>query len=153
MAIDDLYERDFYVWTQEQAAALRAAGKAGGRSNAVDWDRVAEELEDMGKSDYREVASYVALIAEHLMKLAWSQRAEPKGGWRAEIIRFRATLKRVLTPTLRAKIADELEDLHVTAGKAADASFDTYEPEAPRDLTLRWTLAQILGEADDPLEG
>ena len=44
MAISDLYDQDFYVWTQEQAAALRAAAKAGGRSNAVDWERVAEEI-------------------------------------------------------------------------------------------------------------
>ncbi len=68
MAIDDLYERDFYVWTQEQAAALRAAAKAGGRSNAVEWERLAEEVEDLGKRDLREARSYIALIIEQMLK-------------------------------------------------------------------------------------
>jgi hypothetical protein len=44
LAIDDLRETDFYGWTREQAAALRAAALAGGRSNTVDWERLAEEI-------------------------------------------------------------------------------------------------------------
>lgn len=146
MAIDDLYERDFYVWTQEQAAALRAAAKAGGRSNAVEWERLAEEVEDLGKSEYREAASFVTRIIEHLYKLAWTQREEPKGGWRAEIIRFQGDLELVLTPSLRAKVEAALEKLHRTAAKAASASFDTHEPDAARDESLRWTLDEVMGE-------
>ena len=152
MAIDDLYQDDFYVWTQEQAAALRAAGKAGGRSNAVEWERLAEEVEDVGKSEYREAGSLVTRIVEHLLKLNWSRRPEPKGGWRAEIVHFRARLRRTLTPSLRAKMIDELSDIHADAVEAATASFAVHEPDAPRDETLRWTLAQILGETDDPLD-
>ena len=145
MAIDDLYQDDFYVWTQEQAAALRAAGKAGGRSNAVEWERLAEEVEDLGKRDLREVRSYVALIIEHLFKLAWTRREEPKAGWRAEITVFRATMEDILTTTLRNEIAAELEPLHRRALKVANARFDADEPDAPRDETLRWTLEEILG--------
>jgi hypothetical protein len=147
MAVDDLYERDFYVWTQEQAAALRAAGKAGGRSNAVDWELLAEEVEDLGKRDLREASSYVALIIEHMLKLAWTQREEPKGAWRAEIIRFRGILEDVLTATIRNAINSDLERLHKRALRNAMASFDIHEPDAPRDETLRWTLEEVLGAA------
>jgi hypothetical protein len=52
MAIDDLHETDFYGWTREQAAARRAAALAGGRSDTVDWERLAEEIEDVGNSEY-----------------------------------------------------------------------------------------------------
>ena len=38
------YETDFLHWTQEQSAALRA-----GQFTALDWERIAEELEDMGR--------------------------------------------------------------------------------------------------------
>ena len=31
-------------------------------------------------------------------------------------------------------------------------AFVAHEPEASRDETLRWTLPQVFGEADDPLE-
>lgn len=145
MAIDDLYDRDFYVWTQEQAAALRAAAKAGGRSNAVEWERVAEEVEDLGKRDLREASSYVALIIEHLFKLAWTQREEPKAGWRAEITRFQGVLELILTATLRAKIEADMERLHRIALRDAKASFAMNEPDAPRDETLHWTLDEVLG--------
>jgi hypothetical protein len=151
MAISDLYEQDFYVWTQEQAAALRAAAKAGGRSNAVDWERVAEEVEDLGKRDLREASSYVARILEHFFNLAWSARAEPKPGWRAEVIRFQGQLEQILKASLRAKIAGNMERLHRIALRDAKASFEMHEPDAPRDETLRWTLEQTLGEQDDPL--
>ena len=44
----ELYERDYYTWTQEQARALRDR-----RTEAVDWTNVAEEIEDLGKSERR----------------------------------------------------------------------------------------------------
>lgn len=144
MAIGDLYEDDFYVWTQEQAAALRAAAKAGGRSNTVDWERVAEEVEDLGKSEYREVASYVTRIIEHFFKLAWTGREEPKAGWRAEIDLFRLNLEASLTTSLRAKVEADLERLHRIAAKQATISFLQHEPDAPRDEALRWTLGEVL---------
>jgi hypothetical protein len=40
----NLYKRDFYAWTQEQAAKLRA-----GRLAELDISHLAEELESMGK--------------------------------------------------------------------------------------------------------
>ena len=90
-------------------------------------------------------------ILEHLYKLSWSRRDEPKGGWRGEIVLFRANLRRTLTPAIRARLEAELETMHRDAGRAAALSFETYEPEAPRDESLRWRLEQVLGEADDPV--
>lgn len=150
MAIQDLYDEDFVAWTREQAEALRAAGRSGGRSNAVDWDRVAEEIEDVGKSEYRAATSYVLQILAHLYKLAWSERDGPKGGWRGELIQFRAALKRTLTPSLRNRIAEEMDELHIDAGKIADAAFAAHEPEAARDPSLRWTLDDVLSGDKDP---
>lgn len=152
MAMSDLYERDFYVWTQEQAAALRAAAQSEGRSNAVDWERVAEEVEDLGKSEYREAASYVARIIEHLYKLRWTLAESPKAGGRAEIALFRLQLEGALTTSLRAKVEADLERLHRVGAKQAEISFLQHEPHASRDEPPRWALPQILGEANDPLE-
>lgn len=146
MAIDDLYERDFYLWTQAQAEALRRRS-----ANALDYDVLAEEVEDMGRSAKNAAMSHATRAIEHLFKLAWTQREEPKGGWRREVLVQRKDCKRELTPTIRKLVSDSLEELHVDAAEIASASFAAYEPDAPRDATLRWTLAQILGEEDDPL--
>lgn len=154
MAPDDhrppasLYEEDFFLWTQEQAAALRARGKGGTR---IDYDALAEEVEDLGKSQRNEALSRTTTILLHLFKLAWSKRLEPRGGWEETILTQRHDLKRVLTASIRRDVEHELEGLHETAAAAAARSFGTQEPGATCDPALRWTLAEILGEANDPI--
>jgi uncharacterized membrane protein YqiK len=143
----DLYDRDFYLWTQAQAEALRQRGQAG----ALEWDRLAEEIEDMGKSDLRECYSRVETIIEHLFKLAWSQSAEPGAGWEETILRERGALEFVLSKSLRTRVEESLEARFQRAIRFAERSFQANEPSAERDLTLRWTLVQILGESDDPI--
>jgi len=45
------YDDDFYLWTQEQAAALREADAA--RLNApLDWENLAEEIESLERNDF-----------------------------------------------------------------------------------------------------
>jgi len=151
MPPDDLYDRDFFLWTQAQAEALRAAGQGKRGSNSVEWERVAGEVEDLGESDLREARSYTALIIEHLFKLAWSRRAEPRGGWQAEIVRFRGALEDVLTASLRREVEADLERLHLRAAKAAVKAFESDEPGVSTDASLRWTLSQLLGEENDPI--
>jgi hypothetical protein len=57
----------------------------------------------------------------------------------------------VLTASIRRDVERELEGLHETAAAAAARSFGTQEPGAACDPALRWTLAEILGEANDPI--
>jgi hypothetical protein len=154
MAPDDhrppssLYEEDFFLWTQEQAAALRARGKGGVR---IDYETLAEEVEDLGRRERRECMSRTATILEHLFKLAWSQQVAPRGGWEATIITQRADLLAVLTPSLRRDVEASLDDLHRRAAEVAVRLFKSDEPGATCDVGLRWSLAQILGESDDPI--
>lgn len=145
---DDLYDRDFYLWTQAQAEALRARGRGG---NQVDYDVLAEEVEDMGRAERNKAASLASRIIQHFFYLAWSQRAEPRGGWRSEVRNFRDDLERTLTASIRHQVESDLENLHQRAFRAAQDAFETYEPDAPRDAFLRWSMKQILGEESDPI--
>lgn len=147
----DLYERDFYLWTQRQAEALRAEAKRPPGSNEVDWDLVAMEIEDMGGRDARECYSRAATIIEHLFKLAWTARTEPRNGWRRTILTQRSEFGFAVTPTIRKKVAGKLEELHIKAAALAERLFEDEEPATARNPSLRWTLPQILGEEDDPL--
>jgi hypothetical protein len=152
MSDQSLYDQDFVAWTKEQADALRAAAKAGGRSNAVDWALVAEEVEDLGKSEWRTAYSLTARILEHLFLLSATRREEPKGHWRKEIRAFRRDLKNTLTPSIRLRLEGGLEALHDDSAQAVSDELATSEPEAQAfDKGRRWTLAQVLGETDDPL--
>lgn len=48
MEVSQLYEQDFYAWAMKNAELLRQ-----GRISEVDAMHLAEELEDMGKSNRR----------------------------------------------------------------------------------------------------
>jgi Domain of unknown function DUF29 len=107
MRDDNLYETDFFAWTEQQAEALRRAGVA--RVNApLDWENIAEEIESLGKRDRREAMSLVKSILEHLIKLAASPATEPRAGWRKELGAFRDQLAGVLddSPSLRRALPD-----------------------------------------------
>lgn len=146
-----LYEDDFYLWTQAQAQALLAEGLRS-RSNAVDWELVAEEVRDLGGSQLRECESRTRTIIENLYKLAWSQMDAPRNGWRTTIRTQRADLQIALTTAIEKLVQSRLEYLHGVAGKIASAEFADTEPQTPVDSALRWAWAQITGEnGHDPL--
>ncbi len=52
MIAKELYDRDFLEWTRCNAALLRAR-----RFEEADIEHLAEEIEDMGKSQQRELES------------------------------------------------------------------------------------------------
>jgi Domain of unknown function DUF29 len=104
---DSLYERDFFLWTQEQAEALRRAAREG--SNLpLDWENLAEEIESLGKSDRRGIESRISQIIIHLWKLACSPAKEPRAKWRREIDTQRREVELILedSPSLRARVRE-----------------------------------------------
>ena len=144
---ETLYKRDFYEWTREQGAALRTPG-----ANNLDWENLAEEIEDLGSSQLATVFSYIRRIIEHLYKLADSENALPRNRWRREITTFRVNLMRPATRSILNQAEAELGQLHEEGCILAQASMDQYEPHITVDCSRRWTLDQIFGRADDPLK-
>jgi hypothetical protein len=82
-----LYEEDTVAWAENQAAALRAVAH-GGSNQELDWENLAEEIEDLSKSIKRGVHRQVRNVIEHLIKLQHSPAQRPvKGGWKASPMR------------------------------------------------------------------
>ena len=82
---NSLYGRDFYTWAMETARAIRER-----RFEGIEWDAVAEELEDMGKSEKRALESQLERLHAHLLK--WRLQSEKRHqdvacerSWRATI--------------------------------------------------------------------
>ncbi len=145
---DDLYEADFFAWTRAQSDALRSR-KAG--RNQLDYDRLAEEVDDLGAAQKNKASSLVRLIIVHLLKLEFSRSDQPRGHWRGEIGNFRADLAPLVSGSIRRLLEDELEDLHQRATRIARDQFRDYEPATIIPDDRRWSLPEILGEHDDPL--
>jgi Domain of unknown function DUF29 len=128
--VEALYDEDFYAWTQQQAAALRAHFRG---DNRLDVEHLAEEVEDLGKSQLDAVESYVEQIISHLLKLDYSGFDLPRRHWRGEIVAFRGNLGRKVSPAIERKVRDRLPELYENGRRMAAASLDA-EPDIEHRL-------------------
>jgi Domain of unknown function DUF29 len=101
-----LYEQDFVRWTEEQSQALREAAQSG-VNLPLDWENLAEEIDDLGRSVRHELRSRISTIIEHLLKLEHSPATDPRRGWMETIARERSQIEPLLdeSPSLRREVA------------------------------------------------
>jgi hypothetical protein len=100
---EQLYQTDFYAWTQVQAKELRRFART--RPNVpLDLTHLAEEIEDLGKSERSAVFSLVRLIMQHFLLSAHSSASAQRGHWLDEIDEFRSQIEDKLTPAIRRKM-------------------------------------------------
>src|SRR4051794_36674182 len=75
-----LYERDYYSWVLEQAALLRER-----RLAELDFDNLAEEVEDLGRSMADQLGSRYETLLMHLLK--WEFQPDKRSNsWAGRII-------------------------------------------------------------------
>lgn len=109
------YDADFFQWTQNTAEMIRQ-----GRLAEVDLEHVAEEIEDMGKRDRREVRSHLGVLIMHLLK--WEHQPELRTpSWRSTIVEQRMQIQLIIqdSPSLRRLPSDELAGTYKHAVKQA----------------------------------
>jgi hypothetical protein len=94
------YNEDFYAWTQDQASALRELAPVL-VGNRVDIGNVAEEIEDLGKRELREVESYLRQLLVHLLKLGALPQTQERAHWIAEAEEFQARAVEAFKPGMR----------------------------------------------------
>lgn len=110
------YDEDFYAWTQYQAVVLRSMPCD---DNRFDREHVAEEIEDLGKSERYTVESQITRILEHFLKLAHSPADRPRYGWMNSIAEARRVLRQKMTATLQRHAEDAFAELYADAREAA----------------------------------
>jgi hypothetical protein len=143
-----MYDQDLVRWSEEQARALRAAANAGWNA-PIDWENVAEEIESLGRSDRRALASHIAIAIEHLLKLQASPSTMPPRGWKDSIIRARREIDRLLaeSPSLRREIAGMIDQEFPSARMLVRGSLKDYGEQSLIDLEqVTYTEDQVLGE-------
>lgn len=132
------YDHDVVAWANEQAALLRA-----GRFDEVDIEHIAEEIEDVGKSERRELASRMAVLLMHLIK--WAYQPERRGAsWQRTIKEQRRAIAVHLdeTPSLKVTLSDSRWVVGVWSDAVTKAIEETGAMEIPEFCP--WTMEQIL---------
>ena len=147
----ELYEEDFYAWTQAQAQALRTHFKG---DNRLDVEHLAEEIEDLGASELQAVESLVEQIIAHLLKLDYSAQTAPRAHWRAEVLNFRMSAARKMSPSIRRKVEADIAGSYARARQIAAVGAMVHEPDLirrlPRTCPYDWDAVwnrDVLAEA------
>ena len=147
----NLYQQDVYLWSREQAAALRKAADVG--SNLpVDWEHVAEEIESVGTSERGALRSHIRRVLEHLMKLQASAAADPRGGWIETVIDAQVSIEDVLrtSPSLRRQVADIVGEETPRVHKIVARRLARFNETPTLNLdSLSYTEEQVLGWCPD----
>ncbi|MCB1884797.1 MAG: DUF29 domain-containing protein [Geminicoccaceae bacterium] len=141
-----LYDEDFHAWTRRQAALMRDL-VARRWNGPLDLDRLADEVEDLGKAQRNLLRSQVRRVVEHLLKLDHSPAEAPRAGWRRTVVSARAEIDDALTPTLRKDLEGRLPRLYAQAREQAALALEAEgEAEAAGKLpdTCPYDLKAIL---------
>jgi hypothetical protein len=115
---EQLYETDFYAWTQAQAKELRRFART--RPNLpLDLAHIAEEIRDLGKSEYEALFSLVQQILQHFLLIEHSPAKDQRLHWADQIDGFRDQLDRKLSPAIKRQLKREFEEAFARASARA----------------------------------
>ncbi|MBK1700589.1 DUF29 domain-containing protein [Thiococcus pfennigii] len=134
------YEDDVVAWADQQARFLRER-----RFDELDIEHLAEEIEDVGKSEQRELASRMSLLLADL--LTWQHQPGWRGAsWRITIRNQRRGVARRLdeTPSLRPKLDDPDWWAAVWDDATARAAQETGLSEFPE--VCPWPASDVLDQ-------
>ncbi len=140
MTAPSLYEQDVAAWAEQQAALIRA-----GQFERLDLTHIAEEIEDVGKSEQRELASRMAVLLAHLLK--WQFQPERQSNsWRRTIKEQRRALRFHLkqVASLKPKLCDEDWWGAIWADAVTKAIEETGLGGFPEDCP--WSLEEIMDD-------
>ncbi len=132
------YETDFFGWTRDQGAAVRARALT-----KIDWGNVAEEIESLGRSDKREIENRLKVLVVHLLKYRY-QPEQWKPGWNATITEQRRRILKLVkeSPSLRSHpgevVSEEYEYARNDAAGETGLAEETFPENCP------FTIDEIL---------
>jgi hypothetical protein len=138
------YDEDFFLWTQRQAALIRA-----GQFDLVDWGNVALEIETMGSRERRELGTRLKILTMHLLKWQFQPQKRSRS-WRGTINDQRDEIEQLLEedPSLRREIEGLVDKRYRIARANAAGEIGL----ALRTFPIRcpYTANQILDDAYFP---
>lgn len=127
------HDNDFYAWTQEQAHLLKT-----GQLHQIDWQNIAEEIEDMGRSEKRQLESRLEVLIMHLLKWQFQPSLRSRS-WQLTIKEQRLRLEKLLqeNPSLQSNLSEVIEKVYPLAALSAEreTGLSLFPETCPYNLT------------------
>jgi hypothetical protein len=136
-----LYDADILLWSEQQAELLRHRS-----ANALDWDNLAEEIQDVGLSQLHAVMSHLVQALRHDLKAEAWPLVRDVDHWRAEARAQRVDARRHFTRSMMQRI--DLDKLYRDARRGLPDRLDGVAP-LPLPTTCPVTLEEMLSEDAD----
>lgn len=137
------YDEDFAAWLQAQADLLRDR-----RFSELDISNLVEEVESVGRSEFRAFASAIELIVFHMMK--WDYQPERQGrSWRTTINTQRRAVRNLLkeNPSFKSRIQEAVERAYDPVPDMVEEK--TTIPAERLPQTCPYTWDEIMTRAHD----
>jgi hypothetical protein len=143
----NLYDSDFYAWTQQQAAAVRA-----GIWDDIDREHLAEEIEDLYLKGSHELWQHLRELLVWLVAWSYSpQTRQAHPWWYVRIGNIRLQIDNILhlnprtRPKLDKSLAEAYEHGREVGAEELGVPPETFPEQCP------WTIEQVLdGNLDGP---
>jgi hypothetical protein len=139
---------DFCGWLYDQASKLRHL-----RPETLDWENLAEELEDMGQSLKNSLTSHLARVFEHLLKLQYepnpTSRADQEHRWKVDLAVHRDEVNDILdgSRTLANQLCDFIAKAYPRGRRyAGTAMVHVARWETLLPATCPWSVQEIRDE-------
>jgi hypothetical protein len=147
-SLKELYEKDFYLWVQENLKLLQNR-----EYELVDWENLLEEIEDMGRRYFDRLISHMAVIMEHIYK--WEhcrEHAHMGGSWKKSINTARTEIADLFddNPSLK-RIAQEKKSLSRAWRKAVRRLVVWFDEDENKNLARKY-FGRLPTEEDFPKE-
>ncbi len=134
----NLYETDFYAWTQQQEELLRQK-----KINNLDLIHLQEELHLMGATEKRELSHRLEVLLMHLLKWKYQPARQCKSWTRTiKVQRLDITQHLRSNPSLNAKVNEYISNAYEKAVIFAADETNLDEEVFPNNC--EWSVAQIL---------
>ena len=135
------YDDDWYAWTEKNAELLRQ-----GRLSEIDAQHIAEELEDMGRSERHALAGHFKVLITHLLK--WRYQPAFRGvSWQLSVDNARDEIDQLLadSPSLRTKLDGIVSARYSAARKRASVETGLALDIFPE--TCPFSIEQLMDES------
>ena len=149
MGTATLYDDDIVTWAEQQAAALRELAARPELSNVVDWENLIEEVECLGRSEWKGVESQLTNALAHILKGFCDPGSLSAGPWAIETGNFLQDARKDFRNSMRQKI--ELDEVWRAAFERASRELSTYRRRIPPGIPQEcpFTLDEILAKPFD----
>jgi len=142
----NLYETDFYAWSQQQANLLRQQ-----QWHQLDLANLIEEIESLGRKERQELQNRLSILIGRLLK--WEYQLEKRSrSWLATIRIQRLDTAEILieNPSLQSYLPEIFEKAYIKAIALAagetNLPIKSFPPDCP------YTLEEILSDRFYPGE-